>query len=78
MQFSWVVVFLVKVIIAGLLRSDAYAPSVFYTVGKNFPEMKLVILMNKFIRIQICINGFRQVNVFNLFFYIEDKRYIST
>ena len=30
--------------------------------------MEVIILMNKFIRFQICTNGSRQVNIFVLFF----------
>ena len=41
--------------------------SVFCSVSNNFPEMEVIILMNKFIRIQISINGSRQVDVFVLF-----------
>ena len=61
LQFSWVVV---SYIIAGLLQSDDYMRSIFYTVSNNFPQMEVIILINKFIRVQICINGSRQVNVF--------------
>ena len=39
----------------------------FTPLVKNLPEIAVIILMNKFIRIQICINGFGRVNVFVLF-----------
>ena len=52
--------------IAGLLRSDDHTCSVFYTTSNNFSEniSTVIIVMNKFILIQICINGSRQVNIF--------------
>ena len=53
-----------KYIIAVLLRSDDYTRSVFYAGSINFPEMRVIILINEFIRTQICINGSRQANVF--------------
>ena len=41
--------------------------SVFHTVSNNVPEMEVIISMNEFIRIQICLNGSRQINAFVLF-----------
>ena len=54
-----------------------YPYSVFCSVSNNFPEMEVIILMNKFTRIQTCINGSRQVDVFVLFCqnaFLETKR----
>ena len=56
-----------KYIIAGLLRFNDHTFSLFYTVSNNFPNTEVIILMNKFTRIQICINGSRQRNFFILF-----------
>ena len=49
------------------MRSDDYTCSVFYTASNNFSEMEVIILINKFILIQICMNRSRQVSVFVLF-----------